>query len=252
MCLRSAQGGAGKTTTAINVAHGLAQRGHRVLLVDLDPLGWAATSLEAEPAPGVAGLLLHGEPLNVLVVKVREGLDLLPGDSATKEVERVLLQRGVDLARATQTLRQAVHGYDYAIVDTPSGGLMQDLALRAADLVLIAATPDYMGTQGMMGFLGLMADMGLAEQRALLLPALYDGRVRRDREGVLEIQAVAAQRGLGVGPVIPKREEMREAAALGRTVWEHTPRRGHEKALQELCDAYALLINMVEAWDGKA
>ena len=57
IAIANQKGGVGKTTTAVTLAHGLARRGKRVLLLDFDPQGQAARSLHLAPTPGVYSLL---------------------------------------------------------------------------------------------------------------------------------------------------------------------------------------------------
>ena len=76
------KGGVGKTTTSAVLGHGLAMRGVRTLLVDLDPQGHLARVLGLEKQPGLYQLL-HSFPdvqPDDVIVSARENLDLLPGD----------------------------------------------------------------------------------------------------------------------------------------------------------------------------
>ena len=86
ICIANQKGGVGKTTTAVSLAHGLSQKGRRVLLIDLDPQGQSATALGRNPEPGAFYLLTMGStPQETTFVQSwvrfsgREGLYLLPG-----------------------------------------------------------------------------------------------------------------------------------------------------------------------------
>ncbi|HEU0293645.1 MAG TPA: AAA family ATPase, partial [Anaerolineales bacterium] len=59
IAIANQKGGVGKTTTAISLAHGLARRGRRVLLVDFDPQGQCATSLAINSEAGVFNVLVN-------------------------------------------------------------------------------------------------------------------------------------------------------------------------------------------------
>src|SRR5512139_1230937 len=85
------KGGVGKTTTAVNLAHGLVLAGKRVLLVDLDPQGQCATILGLKPESGAFNLLVTEEPPNrVIRLTDRPDLYVILGDKKTATAQTVL------------------------------------------------------------------------------------------------------------------------------------------------------------------
>lgn len=144
------KGGVGKTTVAVNAAVGLARRGKRVPLLDMDSQTSATDALGAngQASPGVYGLVVEGEGPERLAVEVEPNLDILCAS-------RVL--SGVDSWLATQVRREDVlkkrleglSGYDYAIVDTaPAFSLLNLNALAWAREMWIPVNMEYMALSG--------------------------------------------------------------------------------------------------------
>jgi len=82
------KGGVGKTTSAVTLAHGLAQGGLRTLLVDLDPQGQVALALGMPKSNGMYRWICQGEALERVITSARPNLAILPGDKQTEKVKR--------------------------------------------------------------------------------------------------------------------------------------------------------------------
>src|SRR5512135_3506877 len=97
------KGGVGKTTTAVNLAAGLATRGRRVLLVDTDPQGNVGHALGVHPERGLLQLMLdEARAAEVIVGGVRDRLDVITSTTEAFALERQLAgvtQRETILAR---------------------------------------------------------------------------------------------------------------------------------------------------------
>ena len=85
------KGGVGKTTTAVNLGHGLALKGKPVLLVDVDPQGHIAPALGLEQEPGLFDLLVGSRSLRETVRRARENLWIVPGNQRTATAEAMLI-----------------------------------------------------------------------------------------------------------------------------------------------------------------
>jgi chromosome partitioning protein len=144
------KGGVGKTTTAINVAGALADRGHEVLLVDLDAQGNATMGLDLDTAYTDDELSLYDILTDLdeqqqidTVIRSDEEFDVLPShiDMFDAESELQTAMRGRE--RLWMALDELDAEYAYIIVDAPpSLGLLTDNALLACRNVLIPALPE--------------------------------------------------------------------------------------------------------------
>lgn len=155
------KGGVGKTTSAKNIAAGMAIRGQRTLIVDLDEQANATKGLGIDPATLAATLndLFANpdlDPHDVIIETQYEGLHLLPGHHTLAKTETgMALQRAdpnqPDPIGSLRSILEALEGdYDYIVFDTPpSINYMTINALAAADELLIPAAASAYSEDGL-------------------------------------------------------------------------------------------------------
>jgi chromosome partitioning protein len=154
ICIANQKGGVGKTTTAVNLAAGLARRGNKVLLVDLDIQGSATATLGVRLKEGessVAECLVHERQIEHVVRETgTDGLFLAPAGETLAAVDIHLataMAREQVLQRCLSTVGEKV---DYVVVDTaPYLGLLTTNALVAADHILVPVSCEYLPILGL-------------------------------------------------------------------------------------------------------
>jgi chromosome partitioning protein len=241
VCISSNKGGAGKTTTAVHLAAGLALSGHQVLLVDLDKQGHCATFLGRDPTPRLYDLLVKERPLDELIVEVRPRLHLLAGNSETLVAQDFARLRNAQADLLELAIVRRAVGYDYILFDTPPQGLLQECAVYSADLLVVPVPVDYPGMDGAAQFVQvvdhLRAREKLGQAAMFLVPMFVDSRTSESRYNLDTLQKRFGEQVL---VPVPVRTRMREAIAEGETIFEYAPR-------DDLVEIYLNLCRRVQA-----
>ncbi len=179
------KGGVGKTTSVLNIGSGLAARGERVLLIDLDPQANLTQCAGMEGrAPTVYDAMHSGkaEPL-----PVTKGLDILP---ATLDLSGAEPEFSGEAGREfilSELLEPLLPKYDYILIDTPpSLGLLTINALTAAQEVYIPLQAQFLAVHGVTKMLEAIEKIQRRVNKRLKLGGIfitqYDSRRTLDRE----------------------------------------------------------------------
>ena len=218
------KGGVAKTTTVASLGSALAERGRKVLLVDLDPQSCLTFSLGLDPDAvelSVHDVLLGRVGASMAIQPTEDGVDLLPATIELAGTEAQLLSRPGREYVLRSALEEVSAAYDVVLLDcSPSLGVLTLNALTAADELIIPLQCEMLSHRGVGQLLDTVADVQriLNPQLRVLgvLPTMFDGRTNHARAVLAD---VSERYGLAVlEPAIPKSVRFAEAPAAGRSV----------------------------------
>src|SRR5512147_35129 len=236
------KGGTGKTTTAVNLAAGLAERENEVLLVDTDAQGNVGVSLGVAGERSLYHVLVDGADPGDASVPVRQHLDVITSDATLAAAEIWLARQDPDQRSKILTKRlnllQISRRYDFVIIDCgPSLNLLNQNALSYADEVIIPVTCDYLALVGVKQVLRTIKDVERHLHHAVrvsaVLPTFYDGRTRLAREVLETLQGHFKHRCL---EPIRHNTRLAEAPSHRKTIFEYAPTSHGATDYSRVCD----------------
>lgn len=228
MVVVNQKGGVGKTTTAVNLAAGLAMGGLRVLVIDTDPQGNASTALGIEHTEGVVGtyeVLVDGLPIIEAVKRCPDlpNVWVLPAtiDLAGAEIGLVgTVSRETKLRKAIATFFDQYH-VDYVLIDCPpSLGLLTLNALVAAREIMIPIQCEYYALEGVTQLLRTIELVKGRLNKDLTLSTvvltMFDARTNLSNQVADEVRKHFGRETLKT--TIPRSVRVAEAPSYGQTV----------------------------------
>ena len=220
------KGGVGKTTTAVNLAAGLADLGARVLLIDMDTQGQAAQALGMKPTIGLADLVADGKHPEQAITPARERLWLLAGGRDLTGLKREIARKDFGSERTVSDALRPLDGrYDYVIIDTaPGWDSLTINALFYAQEIIAPVALEAMALQGLREFGVSLSAIQRYHQRlglTYILPTFMDRRVKKSQEIYDLLQEFYHKR---VCQPIRYNVRLSEAPGHGQTIFEYSPR----------------------------
>lgn len=240
IALSNQKGGVGKTTSAINLGAALAERGQRVLLVDMDPQASLTDAL------GIDAGGLSNSIYDVLTGRLTIDAILLPSGSmmvapATIDLAAAEMQLINEVGRErilADALAPITNRYDEILIDCPpSLGLLTINALTAADVVLVPVECQYMALRGLTQLMQSVEKIQRRTNSHLkllgILPTMYDNRTVHEQE------VLASLKEQFPGKVFaPIRRSIRfaETALAGKPMLDYDPSHAGGQAYRTLAD----------------
>ncbi len=243
------KGGVGKTTTAVNLAAGLAETGKFVLLVDLDPQGNATSGLGVkyqELEKGLYNAITGEHRLHDVVHNTgHAGLRVAPAtpDLAGANVELVNID-GRE-RKLLDALSEVSHAYDYIIIDCPpSLGILTLNGLVAADHILIPVQAEYYALEGLgqlLKTITLVRENIKPDLNVLgAVLTMFDSRNRLSEEVLHELYKYFPNNIFR--SVIPRTVRLAEAPSYGKSIFHYEPKgkgaKAYERLAKELADYF--------------
>ena len=243
VAIANQKGGVGKTTTAVNLGAALAELGHRILIVDLDPQAKATSSFGLE---GIEQISLY-EPLlgeasitDKILPTRRDNLFIVPADLDLAGAEVEIARMPNHLSRLAETLKplHADETFDFVFLDCPpSLGILMSNALAAADELLTPIQCEYFALEGLVKIVRLIEqviDSGANQRLELrgIVMTMFDARTNLSQQVVADVRKHFGERVYQT--VIPRSVRLSEAPSFGKSILEYASSGPAAKAYRAL------------------
>ena len=237
------KGGVGKTTTTINLSAALAEKGKKVLVVDIDPQGNTTSGFgidKNQEENTIYQLMLDDCSINEAIKHdVYENIDLIPSNINTAAAEFDLI--GIDhkefiLRDALDYIRD---DYDFIMLDCPpSLNVLTVNAMTASDTVLVPIQCEYYALEGLSQ---LIHTINLVRERLNekldiegIVFTMYDSRTNLSQQVVDNVRANVTQKIYDT--MIPRNVRLAEAPSYGEPITRYDPKSAGADAYRDLAD----------------
>jgi chromosome partitioning protein len=244
VAIANQKGGVGKTTTTINLAAALVERGLRVLIVDLDPQGNASTGLGIEVNDrefSTYDLLLEDATLAQLIIPTTvQNLSLIPAtvDLSSADMELISSEKRSYLLRdALRQTEMTAWRFDFILIDCPpSLNLLTVNAMVAADSVLVPLQSEFFALEGLSQLMTTVREVRQTANPDLRIEGvvltMYDKRNNLSQQ--VEADARENLGELVFSTIIPRNVRLSEAPSYALPALAYDSASAGAKAYREL------------------
>ena len=240
------KGGVGKTTTNINLAACLANKGKKVLLLDIDPQGNTTSGLGIDKRSmeySTYDLLIEKDfnTPKAIIKTGTEGLDLIPASVSLEGAEVELVNVKGREKRLKKAMDKVKKKYDYIFIDCPpSLGLLTVNSLTAVDSVLIPIQCEFYALEGVAQLMNTIEIVkknlnSKLEIEGVIL-SMFDGRTNLSIQVVEEVKKYFGRKVYTT--VIPRNVRLAEAPSYGLPIVEYDPRSTGAEAYREFAEEF--------------
>ncbi|ETW96653.1 MAG: plasmid partitioning protein ParA [Candidatus Entotheonella factor] len=235
IAIANQKGGVGKTTTTVNVAYVLAQKGQRVLTIDMDPqasltiyFGQNPRELEEKQKTVYWCLSREDIDLSHFILQGANGsAHLIPGSIQLAKAEQEFAQQWDSVSFLKDTIAQIQNQYDFILVDCPPTlTLLTVNSLVAANSVLIPVKTDYLSIMGIPLLIETIENVRRRQNPQLgiigVVPTMFNARNKHDNDALAEIKE-SLEPDIRVFDPISRSTHFDNAAAEGRSTLELRP-----------------------------
>ena len=240
VALANQKGGVGKTTTTHNLATGLAMKGYKTLMVDLDAQASLTISAGHEPYKFTDNIVKLMEdsryPIEQCIYELRDNLYLIPSDISLAGLEMTLVSRTAREKILDKILRKIKNEFDYILIDCPPQlSVLTINALAASDEVVVPCKTDYLSYRGIEMLLNtvetIIEDVNSDLSFKGIIATLYNGRSKDDKEILEGLQSEYDLLG-----VIKNMVAAKNSLYEGKAIVELDPKHDVAKAYMDIVD----------------
>lgn len=242
IAIANQKGGVGKTTTAINLAAGIAHMGHRTLIIDLDPQGNTTMSFTDPRAltRSMYEVMVDNVPMHDIIVPTSvAGLDVAPARISLAKLETSMVGELDAHFRLKDRIAPIASDYEVIIIDTPPTlGLITVNALVAASHILIPIQSSYFALEGTDDLLETIDKIKVRANPDLqllgVLITLHDRRTLLARDIVEQIGTVFGDKLFHT--MVSRSIRLEESPAYRTSIFEHAPQSSGALEYYALCE----------------